>query len=74
MKTILLLSILALASCASFTAPPDPATGIRQDAPDDWVDSDPLNFPGDEWGEAQDHPLLTWQGRNAFFFGHPGFF
>jgi hypothetical protein len=33
MKTTLILACLAIASCSAFTAPRDPVTGIRQDAP-----------------------------------------
>ena len=46
MKTTALLLTLALASCAAFTAPKDPVTGIRQDAPAEWADTpNPLDFP-----------------------------
>lgn len=46
MKMLLALITLALASCSAFTAPKDPATGIRQDAPEGWDSSfDPRNEP-----------------------------
>lgn len=71
MKTKLFATAAAtsLVACSAFTAQPDPVTGIRQDAPAEWGNSDPLEFPGDVWGQAEAHPLLTWQGRNDFFFG-----
>jgi hypothetical protein len=72
--------ILAMASCVGpspFTAPRDALTGIRMDIPRNpetgeklWADFDPLEFPGDQWGQLTNHPMLTWQGRNDFFFGH----
>ena len=38
------LAVLALASCRAFTSPPDPVTGIRQDAPPQWIRfPDPLD-------------------------------
>ena len=46
MKTITAIAIFALASCSAFTAPKDPVTGIRQDAPAEWADTpNPLDFP-----------------------------
>jgi hypothetical protein len=39
MKTSVILACLALASCSAFTAPKDPVTGIRQDAPTEWTDT-----------------------------------
>jgi hypothetical protein len=46
MKTFVLLGSLLLASCCAFTAPRDPVTGIRQDAPVEWVGSpNPLDTP-----------------------------
>ena len=36
-----------LVSCTAFTAPKDPATGIRQDAPTSWQGQpNPLDTPG----------------------------
>ena len=46
MKTLAILACLALASCRAFTAPKDPITGIRQDAPAEWKDTpNPLDTP-----------------------------
>jgi len=46
MKPTLALLTLALASCTAFTAPRDPVTGIRQDAPVSWSSTpNPLDFP-----------------------------
>ena len=51
MKPILTYAFLAayvlwtLVSCSAFTSPRDPVTGIRQDAPAEWSDTDPLNTP-----------------------------
>lgn len=46
MKLSALLLALALASCSAFTAPKDPGTGIRQDAPPEWKNtSNPLDVP-----------------------------
>ena len=79
-KLTLIVAALAgavLASCVGpspFTAEPDPLTGIRKDTPEGWAGSDPLNTPGTDDRDAANHPLLTWQGRNDFFFGHPSEF
>ncbi len=46
MKTTAILLALALASCSAFTAPKDPITGIRMDAPPEWADTpNPLDTP-----------------------------
>lgn len=46
MRTTALLLALLLASCSAFTAPKDPVTGIRQDAPPEWQGSpNPLDTP-----------------------------
>jgi hypothetical protein len=39
MKPTLILAIAALTGCSAFTAPRDPVTGIRQDAPAHWADT-----------------------------------
>ena len=50
MKTTLAIIILALASCTAFTAPKDPVTGIRQDAPTSWQGTpNPLDTPATNW-------------------------
>ncbi len=41
-----LIALTALASCSAFTAPADPVTGIRLDAPADWDGTpNPLDTP-----------------------------
>ena len=52
MKSLLTYAFLAayvlwtLVSCTAFTAPKDPVTGIRQDAPAEWLDTpNPLDTP-----------------------------
>lgn len=46
MKPLLAILTLALASCSAFTAPRDPVTGIRHDAPVEWTDTpNPLDTP-----------------------------
>lgn len=52
MKSILTYAFLAayvlwtLVSCTAFTAPKDPVTGIRKDAPPEWQGTpDPLDTP-----------------------------
>jgi len=62
MKTTLALACLAFASCTAFTAPKDPSTGIRMDAPVSWSGTpDPLSAPGPHFTRT---PLA--EGR----FGH----
>lgn len=44
---ILAWAVLYAVSCTAFTAPRDPITGIRQDAPEEWADTpNPLDTPG----------------------------
>ena len=62
MKTVAALASLLLASCSAFTAPKDPATRIRQDAPAHW---DPRFDPRDEPAGASRRTPLA-EGR----FGH----
>lgn len=59
---VLVLAFLYAVSCSAFTAPKDPVTGIRQDAPDHWDPRfDPAVTP------AGDPPLTPLaEGR----FGH----
>ena len=46
MKTTIILACLALTGCSAFTAPKDPVTGIRQDAPPEWAGTpNPLDTP-----------------------------
>ena len=52
MKPLLTYAFLAayvlwtLVSCTAFTAPKDPVTGIRQDAPAEWLNGpNPLDTP-----------------------------
>lgn len=43
---VALLACLLLGACQSFTAPRDPVSGLRQDAPDAWQGTpDPLDSP-----------------------------
>lgn len=46
MKLTALILAIAATSCATFTAPRDPVTGIRQDAPTEWAGTpDPRETP-----------------------------
>lgn len=63
MKTTIHILILAalvlwtMVSCTAFTAPRDPVTGIRQDAPPEWDGTrNPLDFPRGEHSVPETTP------------------
>jgi hypothetical protein len=59
----------SLTSCTAFTAPVDPETGIRQDAPADWAGTpNPLDTPETE--EVAPPPSMGRFGPHSEYWFH----